>query len=111
MKKIIVFIFLAALLASCSPIAAEKEQSIEMIAFNSLSEKEQKLIPTSPKDSVVTKQALTAGIKSHIDSNYDKKEVYSVVFNDSATSKNGNLIVFIDLNKEVVIGKTVQGLN
>lgn len=111
MKKIIVLAFLSAMLTACSPIAAEKELPIEMIAFNSLSDKEQELIPTSPKDSVVTKQAVSTEIKSQIDSNYDEEEVYSVVFNDTATTTTGNLVVLIDLDKKNVVGKGVQELN
>lgn len=111
MKKTIVFTLLSAMLIACSPIAAEKELPIELLAFNSLSDEEQELIPTSPKDSVVAKQAVSTENKSNIDSSYDEEEVYSVVFNNSATNTTGNLIVFIDLDKKNVVGKGFQELN
>lgn len=108
MKKTFVLTFLSVLLIGCSSMAAEKELPIEMIVFNSLSDTEQELIPLSPKDSLVTKQAITTEIQPKIDSNYDEEEVYSVVFNDTATTTTGNLIVFIDLDKKRVVGKGFQ---
>ncbi|WP_088006955.1 hypothetical protein [Indiicoccus explosivorum] len=111
MRKIIVFNFFLAMLTACSPMSAEKELPIEMIAFNSLSDKEQELIPTSPKDSVVIKKAVSPEIQSKIDSNYDEEEIYLVVFNNTATATTGNLVVFIDLAKRSVVGKGVQELD
>lgn len=111
MGKFIVLILLSVLLAACSPITAEETLPIEMIAFNSLSDKEQELIPTSPKDSTVTKETISAEIKSKITPTYDEKEVYSVVFNDTAINASGNIIVFVNLDKKTVIGKGFQELN
>lgn len=76
-----------------------------MLAYNSLSEDEQNLIPTSPKDSVVEKINVTEENKIFLHEDYDKKKVYSITFNNTGSGVNGNLIVFVDLNKETVVGK------
>lgn len=78
---------------------------IEMIAYNSLTEQESSLIVASPKDSSVKKVRVTDDIKSLIDSNYDKNIVYSVTFNHTKTDSSGDLVVFVDLDKETVVGK------
>lgn len=81
------------------------EQSLEMIAFNSLSEGEQNLIPVSPKDSVIEKIDVTLSVEKFLDDEYDKSEVYLVTFNNTESESNGNLIVFIDVKKPIVVGK------
>ncbi len=109
MKKLVVssvLILLSAILFGCN-LLSKNELPIEMIAFNSLSEKEQALIPVSPKDSLVKKVTVDNDIESLIDHDYDKNEVYSVTFNDTNTESSGNLIVFVDLNKKNVVGKGV----
>lgn len=111
MRKFIILLLLSTLLVACSPMATEEALPIEMIAFNSLSDKEQELIPTSPKDSIVSKKAISAEIKSKISPNYDEEMVYLVVFNDTATNISGNLIVYVDLDKKTVIGKGFQNFN
>lgn len=82
-----------------------------MIAYNSLSDKEQELIPTSPKDSSVTREEVSTKIKSHIHSTYEQEQVYSVVFNDTETTTSGNLIVYVDLDKKIVVGKGAQKID
>lgn len=78
---------------------------IEMIAFNSLTDEEQDLIPVSPKDSIVEKVTVNDENKSFIDKNYDKDQVYAVTFNNTKTNSSGKLMVFVDLDKETVVGK------
>lgn len=103
MKKILFLPFLFLLLAGCNSTASEL--SIEMVAYNSLSEAEQDLIPVSPKDSTVTKETISYDIKSLIDNNYTKEQVYAVVFNNTESSTSGNLVVYVDFNKEEAVGK------
>ena len=51
---------------------------IEMVAFNILSEVEQDLIPTSPKDSVVEKINVTEENKIFLHGDYDKEILKNV---------------------------------
>ncbi len=78
---------------------------IEMVAFNSLSESEQDLIPTSPMDSVVEEINVTEENKKYLFDDYDRDKVYSVTFNHTDSDKNADLTVFVDLDKETVVGK------
>lgn len=78
---------------------------LEMVAFNSLSQDEQNLIPTSPKDSVLEKVNVTAEIKALLNDDYNKTKVYSVTFNHTESESNGNLVVFVDTDKKTVVGK------
>lgn len=103
MKKILFLPFLFLLLTGCNSLASELP--IEMVAYNSLSKAEQDLIPVSPKDSTVTKENVSHEIKSVIDNNYSKEQVYAVVFNNTETAASGNLVVYIDLDKEEAVGK------
>ncbi|RAZ81311.1 lipoprotein [Planococcus halotolerans] len=103
MKKILFLPVLFLLLTGCNTSASELP--IEMVAYNSLSKAEQDLIPASPKDSTVTKENVSHEIKSVIDNNYSKEQVYAVVFNNTESSTFGNLVVYIDLDKEEAVGK------
>ncbi|PKH12167.1 hypothetical protein [Planomicrobium sp. MB-3u-38] len=103
MRKILFLPFLFLLLAGCSPSASELP--LEMMAYNSLSKAEQDLIPVSPKDSTVKKEDVSSAIKSLIDSDYHKEQVYAVVFHDTGSNASGNLVVYIDLDKGKVVGK------
>ncbi|KAA0955185.1 hypothetical protein FQ085_16050 [Planococcus sp. ANT_H30] len=111
MKKWSVLILLVATLTACSSSITEKKLPIEMIAHNSLSDEEQLLIPTSPKDSLVTKEAVSAKIKAQFHSTYKQQQVYSVVFNGTDTATAGNLIVYVDLDQKTVVGKAFQELD
>lgn len=82
---------------------------IEMIAFNSLTDEEQDLIPVSPKDSIVKKVTVSGDIETFIDNNYQKDEVYSVSFNHSQMNSSESLVVFVDLDKKTVVGKGIIG--
>ncbi|MGE8206992.1 hypothetical protein ACQKP0_21010 [Heyndrickxia sp. NPDC080065] len=108
MKKLVfipILIFLFVTLMGCDLIPSKDKLSIEMIAFNSLTDKEKELIPVSPKDSIIEKITVKDEIKSFIDKDYDKDQVYSVTFNNTETDSSGKLTVFVDLDKETVVGK------
>lgn len=119
MKKSIKWLILGALgalllfmiIGIVSFYSASKSQNqlpIEMVAFNSLTDEERALIPVSPKDSIVKKVHVNDDIKKSIDKSYHKDEVYSVIFNNSKTASSGNLVVFIDLDGQTVLGKGVS---
>ncbi|SHR52461.1 Uncharacterised protein [Mycobacteroides abscessus subsp. abscessus] len=78
---------------------------MEMVAYNSLTDEEQDLIPVSPKDSSVEKVAVSQEIVSMIDEEYEKVEVYRVIFNNPDSNNSGKLVVFVDLDGETVVGK------
>lgn len=85
-KKILKLHFLSILMITlfgCSLL------EIEMVAFNSLSESERDLIPTSPKDSVVEKINVTEENKKYLFDVYDGDKVYSVTFNHTDSDKKG----------------------
>lgn len=74
--------------------------SKEMVAYNSLDEKEQSLT-ISPENSTVTKVNVE-------DAALDEKYIYAVTFSDTATSKHGDLVVYLDENGQQEIGKSFQ---
>lgn len=74
--------------------------SKEMVAYNSLDEKEQSLT-ISPENSTVTKVNVE-------DAALDEKHIYAVTFSDTATSKHGDLVVYLDENGQQEIGKSFQ---
>ncbi|SET64290.1 hypothetical protein SAMN05216389_11841 [Oceanobacillus limi] len=97
----ILLLFMVIEIASFYSASKTKNQMpIEMVAFNNLTDEESALIPVSPKDSTVKKVLVNDDIKASIDINYDKDQVYSVTFNNTKTDTNGNLVVFVDLNKK-----------
>ncbi|MGE8077443.1 hypothetical protein [Peribacillus loiseleuriae] len=108
MKKLVLIsmlILLFVVLMCCNLIPSKNNLSIEMIAFNGLTDEEQDLIPVSPKDSSVEKITVNNENISLIDKDYDKDQVYSVTFNNTETDSSGKLTVFVDLDKEAVVGK------
>jgi hypothetical protein len=84
---------------------SENQLPIEMVAFNSLTDEESAIIPVSPKDSIVKKVPINDDIKTSIDNNYGKDQVYSVTFNNTDTDSSGKLVVFVSLDKKTVLGK------
>ncbi|MBS4224200.1 hypothetical protein [Lederbergia citrea] len=100
-----ILLLLTITLTGCNLFDSKKELPIEMIAFNSLTDEERDLIPVSPKDSIVEKITINNENKSLIDKGYDKDQVYSVTFNNIETDSSGKLTVFVDLDKETVVGK------
>ena len=93
-----ILLFIA--LLGCNAIPSKSNLSIEMIAFNSLTDEEQDLIPVSPKDSIVEKITVHDENKSLIDKDYDKDQVYAVTFNHTETDSSGKLTIFVDLDKK-----------
>ncbi|MFO1445592.1 hypothetical protein KDN24_20820 [Bacillus sp. Bva_UNVM-123] len=109
MRKLVfisILIVLSASVMGCNLIPSKDSVSIELIAFNSLTDEEKDLIPASPKDSIVEKITVNNNENnSFIDKNYDKDQVYAVTFNNTETDSTGRLTVFVDLDKETVVGK------
>lgn len=95
-------------LIGCNLTKPNNNLSIEMIAYNSLTDEEQDLIPVSPKDSIVEKITVNDENKTYIDKDFDKDEVYSVTFNNTETDSSGNLTVFVGLDKETIVGKRIK---
>lgn len=83
----------------------ENQMPIEMVAFNSLTDEESALISASPKDSIVKQVPVNDDLRESIDINYDKDQVYTVTFNNTATDTTGNLVVYVGLDKKTVLGK------
>ncbi|RSD27817.1 hypothetical protein [Mesobacillus subterraneus] len=111
MKKFVfipIIILLAITLIGFNVFNSKPEVPIELVAFESLTNKEKDLIPVSPKDSLVQKVTVNTEIKSKIDKNYEKKEVYVVTFRHSEADSSGNLEVYIALDKKTVVGKKHQ---
>lgn len=110
-KKIVVislFVFLSVALAGWSVFEAKQDSPklpIEMVAANSLTKAEESLILVSPKDSQVEKVVVNEEVESLIDKNYNKNKVYKITFNQTATEAQGNLIVFVGVDKKTVVGK------
>lgn len=92
-----------------STFKKENKLSIEMVAFNSLTNEENTLIQVSPKDSIVKQIPLSDELKGSLDSNYTENQVYSVTFNNTETGTTGNLVVFVGLDKKTVLGKGFTG--
>lgn len=80
--------------------------SKEMVAYNSLDEKEQSLT-ISPENSTVTKVNVEDAA-SVAAAALDEKYIYAVTFSDTATSKHGDLVVYLDENGQQEIGKSFQ---
>ena len=98
----------AIMLVGCS-FADEKTQlPIEMIAFNSLTDEEEDRIPVSPKDSTVKKVTVDSEIKPFLNNDYNKEKVYRITFHHTETASSGPLVVFMDLDKKIVVGKAVS---
>ncbi|MDX5474630.1 MAG: hypothetical protein LPK00_03750 [Bacillaceae bacterium] len=79
--------------------------SLEMVAFNSLTEEESSRIFVSPKDAFVELVEVNDEIKNWIKSDYESNKVYSVTFKHTETDSTGNLVVYIALDKKTVVGK------
>jgi hypothetical protein len=110
LRKIAILLLFVLTMTSCGLLDSEHETPIEMVAFGALSDEESELIVASPKDSNVKKVSVNDEIKSVIDKNYNKEEVYAVTFNHTETISSGNLIVFIAMDKKTVVGKSKESL-
>lgn len=86
----------------------ERKPSAEMVAFNSLSQEEQSLM-ISPKDSSVQKVVVDEELGESLGKEHLGNTVYAVTFHHTETADSGNLIVFLDEEKEKVLGKGFDG--
>ncbi|WP_251041112.1 hypothetical protein [Bacillus sp. ISL-45] len=102
-----ILIILAIMVIGLDVFNSKQEVPIELVAFESLTNKEKERIPVSPKDSYVKKVTVNAEIKSEIDKNYDEKEVYAVTFRHSGADSSGNLEVYIGLEKRLLLGRSL----
>ncbi|WP_010304700.1 hypothetical protein [Kurthia senegalensis] len=112
MKKIGMYIGICTLLVSvygCSSSddATTSTTSKHMVAYNSLDEKEQSLT-ISPANSTVEEISVKDVPESELDASYDGKKVYVVTFSDTANSKHGDLVVYLDENGKKAIGKSFK---
>ncbi|MCJ1907688.1 hypothetical protein [Planococcus ruber] len=81
------------------------EQPILLVAYNDLTDEEESLIQLTPKDSEVEITVVDEAIKKVIDSGYTKKLLYKVTFRHTETQSAGNLVLYVDMNKEAVVGR------
>lgn len=82
----------------------ERKPSAEMVAFNSLLQDEQRLM-ISPKDSTVQVVVVEEKLSEELGGEYLGKKLYAVTFQHTETTDSGNLIVYLDEEKENVVGK------
>ncbi|QTD42127.1 hypothetical protein [Sporosarcina sp. Te-1] len=101
----LLLILTVSFLPGCQSAETQSDVLIEMLAFSSLTEEEQQLIPASPKDSTVRKVMITEEIQPFIEKSYDQDEIYSVTFHNTESNTDGDLTVFVDLEKRTVVGK------
>ncbi|SFD80582.1 hypothetical protein SAMN05216378_1506 [Paenibacillus catalpae] len=108
LRFITILHFLALTMAGCGMFESNNVIPIEMIAFGSLTDEEKERIPASLKDSIVKKVSVNDEIELVIAENYNLDEVYIVTFNHTETHSSGNLMVFVDLDKKTVVGKSTN---
>ncbi|MFD2212094.1 hypothetical protein [Metabacillus endolithicus] len=107
MKKhilISLFAYLFIIISGCNFFQGDNIP-IELVAFNSLTKEEQDKILVSPKDSSVKKVTVNDELSEQLGNNLIGKRLYAVIFNGTETDSVGKLIVYVDLNKETVVGK------
>lgn len=107
MKKIGIYMGICILLISvygCSSSDETTSTSKNMVAYNALNEEEQSLT-ISPSNSTVEKISVKDIPKSQLDESYDRKKVYAVTFSDTANTKHGDLVVYLDESGKKVLGK------
>lgn len=110
MKMQVTFLFFFSIIliglgiVAYNKMTAPNNLSIEMVAFNGLTKEEQKLIPTSPKDSTVKKISVDDEIKPYVNKDYDKNEVYSITFHNVVEQQ---MTVYVSLDKKSVVGKKI----
>lgn len=106
MKKIIASVLpvIALLMSGCTEDTTTAN-SKEMLAYNSLSDDDQKRIEVSPTNSTVKKIDVKDALVKAIESDYAKDKAYEIVFMDSKTNKEGNVVVYLDDRGKEVIGQ------
>ncbi|MCA1060178.1 hypothetical protein LCL96_14665 [Rossellomorea aquimaris] len=85
-----------------------RQLSIEMVAFNHLSQEEKTKIPVSPKDSDVEEVTVGKGLGKHIGEKWIGRSIYKVAFNGTEDESLGRLVVYIDKDQKTVIGKEYE---
>ncbi|GAA0356712.1 hypothetical protein [Bacillus horti] len=105
MRKISGILLIITLVIFVSGCFEKAEVQIEMQAYIGLTDAERALIPVSPGDSIVAKIIVTEELTSIIGEQYVGEDVYSVTFNQTATDANGDIIVYMALDKRTVLGK------
>ena len=104
MKKVYLIIFLLLNVTACQ-LSNSQPLSLEMVAYNSLTDEESARIPVSPKDAIVELNEVNEENKKFINSDYESNKVFSVTFKHTETDLSGNLVVYIALDKKTVVGK------
>ncbi|MGM0846447.1 MAG: hypothetical protein ACQEUT_15840 [Bacillota bacterium] len=102
MKWLILCVCILLLMGGCQ---STHNIPIEMAASSSLSPDEESRIPVSPKDSAVSKVKVDEELGRIVGKDYIGKTIYTVAFNGTETVFRGRLVVYIDSDKETVIGK------
>lgn len=82
----------------------ERKPSAEMVAYNSLSQDEQRLM-ISPKDSTVQEVVVDEELGESLGKELLGNTVYAVTFHHTETADSGNLIVYLNEEKEKVLEK------
>ncbi|MFC4388933.1 hypothetical protein ACFOZ1_14110 [Gracilibacillus marinus] len=111
MKKIIfgvigtgIFLLVVMLIPFLFDSKETNQLPLEMIAFNSLTDEEQSLIPVSPKDSIIEELEVNDKIRRML-REYEKDTLYSITFNNTETDTTGLIVVYLSLDKETVLWK------
>ncbi|KMJ57665.1 hypothetical protein AB685_15425 [Bacillus sp. LL01] len=83
----------------------EPKLQVEMIAFNELTAEERSRILVSPKDSSVQEMTVDEELASQLNTVRVGASLYKVIFNHTQTDSKGNLFVYVDMEREEVVGK------
>ena len=81
-----------------------KEQDIREVAYNQLTSKDKERVAGNWKDSKLSKITLKKGIGNITDNSYIGKEVYLIDFTTKELSLNNNIIVFLGMDNNKLIG-------
>lgn len=114
MKKIILLIFssvfLVGLIVACSnpkesiKLTTVTEQDVREIAINQLTSENKEIIAGTWQDSKLSKIALNEGMGNVNDKSYIGKEVYLIDFPTKSISIPNNIIVYIGIDNNKLIG-------
>ncbi|MEB7771074.1 plasmid recombination protein [Kurthia gibsonii] len=83
----------------------EKESRTNPDIQEERSNEEEQSLTISPSNSTVEKISIKDIPKSQLDESYDGKKVYAVTFSDTANTKHGDLVVYLDESGKKVLGK------
>ncbi|WP_223702227.1 hypothetical protein [Sutcliffiella deserti] len=105
MRVLLVSVCVLFLFILANSFYEETKMPIEMIAFNELTSEERERILVSPKDSSVRELTVSEELGKQLGANLVGKKLYMVTFNHTETVTSGNLIVYVDMENEEVVGK------